>query len=227
MNDLKLRNTAVAALGVALAITSFGVVQANSMPNNSKPPVATKKTPAKPAGSSQGTPTAPSTGAPTGAPTAPPTGAPTAPPTGGTPTGTGNIVELASSSTQFTKLVAAVKAAELVEALSSEGPYTLFAPNDKAFAKLPKGTLEKLLKPANKAQLQSVLKYHVIAGAVMAADVKSGKVATAEGSSIKVVAANGAVTVNGAKVIKADNKASNGVVHVIDTVLIPANLKLK
>jgi uncharacterized surface protein with fasciclin (FAS1) repeats len=223
MNDLKLRNTAVAALGVALAITSFGVVQANSMPNNSKPPVATKKTPAKPAGSAQGTPTAPSTGTPT----APPTGAPTAPPTGGTPTGTGNIVDLASSSAQFTKLVAAVKAAELVEALSSEGPYTLFAPNDKAFAKLPKGTLEKLLKSANKAQLQRVLKYHVIAGAVMASDVKSGKVATAEGGSIKVVAADGAVTVNGAKVIKADNKASNGVVHVIDTVLIPANLKLK
>jgi uncharacterized surface protein with fasciclin (FAS1) repeats len=216
MNDLKLRNTVVAALGVALTITSFGAVQAQSKPADTKSPVQLKKTPAKP--TAQGQPAGSTT------PSATPTpGSTTTPGTTAAP----NIVELAASSSQFTQLVAAVKAAGLVEALSAEGPYTLFAPNDKAFAKLPKATLDKLLKPANKAELQKVLKYHVIAGAVMAADVKSGKVNTAEGNSLKLVAAQGTVTVNGAKVIKADNKASNGVVHVIDTVLIPPSLKLK
>jgi uncharacterized surface protein with fasciclin (FAS1) repeats len=217
MNDLKLRNIAVAAIGVALAVASFGAVQAQSKPADIKSPVQLKQqtlvlnapaTPSKPKPAAQSTPTP----SPTTTPGA---------------TATPNIVELAASSSQFTKLVAAVKSAGLAEALSAEGPYTLFAPNDKAFAKVPKATLDKLLKPANKAELQKVLKYHVIAGAVMAADVKSGKVDTAEGSSLKLVAAKGVVTVNGAKVIKADNKASNGVVHVIDTVLIPPTLKLK
>lgn len=213
MNDLKLRNTVVAAIGVALTAASFGAVQAQSKSADIKSPIQQQTlvlnapaTPSKPK------------------PAAQPVSTPSATP--GT-TATPNIVELAASSNQFTKLVAAVKSADLVEALSSEGPYTLFAPNDKAFAKVPKATLDKLLKPVNKAELQKVLKYHVIAGAVMAADVKSGKVDTAEGSSLKLVAAQGAVTVNGAKVIKADNKASNGVVHVIDTVLIPPTLKLK
>jgi uncharacterized surface protein with fasciclin (FAS1) repeats len=229
MNDLKLRNTVVAAIGVALTVASFGAVQAQSKPADIKSPAQLNQqslvlnapaTPNKPKPTAQGQPA--STPSPTpGTPATP--GTPTTPGTATTP----NIVELASSSSQFSKLVAAVKSAGLVEALSAEGPYTLFAPNDKAFAKVPKATLEKLLKPANKSELQKVLKYHVIAGAVMAADVKSGKVDTAEGSSLKLVATKGAVTVNGAKVIKADNKASNGVVHVIDTVLIPPTLKLK
>jgi uncharacterized surface protein with fasciclin (FAS1) repeats len=208
MNDIKLRNTVVAALGVALTVTSFGVIQANSMPGPSKPPAAPK-----PASKPAGRPAAQSP-------------KPAESPTPGAPV-KGNIVDLASSSEQFKTLVTAVKAADLVEALSSEGPFTLFAPNDKAFAKVPKATLDKLLKPVNKAELQKVLKYHVIAGAVKAADVKSGSVDTAAGSPVKIVAAGGNVTVNGAKVIKADNEASNGVVHVIDTVLIPPGLKLK
>jgi uncharacterized surface protein with fasciclin (FAS1) repeats len=220
MNDLKLRNTVVAAIGVALTVASFGTVQAQSKSADIKSPVQLKQqtlvlnapaTPSKPKPAAQGQPSTPT-------PTPTTTPGSTANP---------NIVELAASSSQFTKLVAAVKSADLVEALSAEGPYTLFAPNDKAFAKVPKATLDKLLKPANKAELQKVLKYHVIAGAVMAADVKSGSVGTAEGSSLKLVASQGAVTVNGAKVIKADNKASNGVIHVIDTVLIPPTLKLK
>ncbi len=210
MNDIKLRNTVVAALGVALTITSFGVIQANSMPGPSKPPATTPKPASKPAGR-------------------PAAQSPKPPAEGGQPgnTAKGNIVDLASSSEQFKTLVSAIQAAGLVEALSSEGPFTLFAPNDKAFAKVPKATLDKLLKPANKQELQKVLKYHVIAGAVKAADVKSGSVDTAAGSPVKIVAAGGNVTVNGAKVIKADNEASNGIVHVIDTVLIPPGLKLK
>jgi uncharacterized surface protein with fasciclin (FAS1) repeats len=221
MNDLKLRNTVVAAIGVALTVASFGAVQAQSKSADIKSPVQLKQqtlvlnapaNPSKPKPAAQGQPSSTPTPSPTTTPGS---------------TATPNIVELAASSSQFTKLVAAVKSADLAEALSAEGPYTLFAPNDKAFAKVPKATLDKLLKPANKAELQKVLKYHVIAGAVMAADVKSGSVGTAEGSSLKLVAAQGAVTVNGAKVIKADNKASNGVVHVIDTVLIPPTLKLK
>jgi uncharacterized surface protein with fasciclin (FAS1) repeats len=215
MNDIKLRNTVVAALGVALTVTSFGVIQANSMPGPSKPPAATPKPASKPAGRPAAQSPKPAESPTPGAPSAP--GAPAK----------GNIVDLASSSEQFKTLVTAVKAAGLVEALSSEGPFTLFAPNDKAFAKVPKATLDKLLKPANKEELQKVLKYHVIAGAVKAADVKSGSVDTAAGSPVKIVAAGGNVTVNGAKVIKADNEASNGVVHVIDTVLIPPGLKLK
>jgi uncharacterized surface protein with fasciclin (FAS1) repeats len=225
MNDLKLRNTVVAAIGVALTVASFGAVQAQSKPADIKSPVQLKKTPTVNApGASPTTPSKPKPAAQSS-----PASSPTTSPGSTTPgsTATPNIVELAASSSQFTKLVAAVKSADLAEALSAEGPYTLFAPNDKAFAKVPKATLDKLLKPANKAELQKVLKYHVIAGAVMAADVKSGSVGTAEGSSLKLVAAQGAVTVNGAKVIKADNKASNGVVHVIDTVLIPPTLKLK
>jgi uncharacterized surface protein with fasciclin (FAS1) repeats len=140
----------------------------------------------------------------------------------------GTIVDLAIKSKQFKTLVAAVKAAELVDTLSSEGPFTLFAPNDKAFAKLDKNVLKKLLKPINKAALQRVLKYHVLSGTVMAKDIKPGSVVkTVEGNTIKLRVPASGVTVNGAKVLKADVSASNGVVHTIDTVLIPPDLELK
>jgi uncharacterized surface protein with fasciclin (FAS1) repeats len=221
MNDLKIRNIVVATLGLALTVTSFGALQAQSMPSTKKDPGAT---------SSSATTVAPGVKPAT---TAKPvsTGKPTTtqakkPATSGkTPAAAaGNIVELASSNKNFSKLVAAVKAADLAEAFSGAGPFTLFAPTDAAFAKLPAGTLEKLLKPANKALLQKVLKYHVIAGAVMAADVKTGKVDSAEGSPLNIVVSKGSVTVGGAKVLKADNVASNGVIHVIDKVLIPPDL---
>ncbi|RXH19555.1 fasciclin domain-containing protein [Bradyrhizobium guangzhouense] len=131
-----------------------------------------------------------------------------------------DIVDTAVSAGSFNTLVTAVKAAGLVHTLKSKGPFTVFAPNDAAFAKLPPGTVESLLK--NRAKLASILKYHVIPGRVKAADVagKSLKVATVEGQPVNVDGSFG-VTVNDAHVIQPDIEASNGVIHVIDTVLLP------
>ena len=134
-----------------------------------------------------------------------------------------SIVENAVAS-KFATLVAAVKAADLVETLGGKGPFTVFAPTDEAFAKLPKGTLENLLKPENKKKLVAILKYHVVPGTVMAKDVvklKSAK--TAEGSDIKIRVAGGKVNINDAKVVKADVVCNNGVIHVIDTVILPTS----
>ena len=122
----------------------------------------------------------------------------------------------------FNTLVAAVKAAGLVDALKAPGPFTVFAPTDEAFAKLPPGTLENLLKPENKAQLQRILTYHVVAGQVVAKDVvKLHSVKTLEGASLAIQAADGGVMVSNAHVTKTDIAASNGVIHVIDKVLLP------
>ena len=132
-----------------------------------------------------------------------------------------DIVDVAASNKSFSTLVAAVKAAGLVETLKGEGPYTVFAPTDEAFAKLPKGTLESLLKPENKQKLVAILTYHVIPGKVMAKDVKSGKVKTASGSSFKMKVSKKGVLVDNAKVVATDVKADNGVIHVIDTVILP------
>ncbi len=132
-----------------------------------------------------------------------------------------NIVEVAVDA-KFTTLVAAVKAAGLAEALQAKGPFTVFAPTDAAFAKLPAGTVDALLK--DPAKLASILKYHVVPGKVMAADVikaKGAKPATLNGAALDVMVKGGMVYVNGAKVISADVAASNGVIHVIDTVLLP------
>jgi uncharacterized surface protein with fasciclin (FAS1) repeats len=122
----------------------------------------------------------------------------------------------------FNTLVAAVKAAGLVDALKGTGPFTVFAPTDEAFAKLPPGTLEDLLKPENKAKLQKILTYHVVPGRVMAKDVlKLDSAKTLEGEALTINAGSGAVMVNNARVIKTDIAASNGVIHVIDSVLLP------
>ena len=132
------------------------------------------------------------------------------------------IVEIAAGAEDFSTLVAAVKAAELVDVLSSKGPFTVFAPTNEAFAKLPKGTVESLLKPENKDKLIAVLKYHVVPGKVMAKDVvKVDSAKTAQGSSVTVTVEGKTVKVDNAKVIKTDIEASNGVIHVIDTVIIP------
>jgi transforming growth factor-beta-induced protein len=134
-----------------------------------------------------------------------------------------NIVEVASSAGQFKTLLAAAKAAGLADALAAPGPKTVFAPTDAAFAKLPKGTVATLLKPANKDKLGAILKYHVVAGStIYAKDIKVGAthVTTLNGKQI-AVKKNGGVSVNTAKVVKADVKASNGVIHVIDKVLLP------
>ena len=132
-----------------------------------------------------------------------------------------DIVAVASGAGIFNTLVAAVKAAGLVETLQSPGPFTVFAPTDEAFSKLPKGTVENLLKPENKDKLVAILTYHVLAGKVMAAAVKTMKAKTVNGNELDLKVAGGVVTVNNAKVIKTDVAASNGVIHVIDTVVLP------
>ena len=133
-----------------------------------------------------------------------------------------DIVDLAASQDMLSTLVAAVKAAGLVETLKGEGPFTVFAPTNEAFAKLPAGTVEDLLKPENKAKLAKILSYHVVAGKVMSTDLKNGQMAkTVEGSDVKVSIMNGKVMINNANVIKADVMADNGVVHIIDTVIMP------
>ena len=133
-----------------------------------------------------------------------------------------SIVEIAAGAEDFSTLVAAVKAADLDDVLSSKGPFTVFAPTNEAFAKLPKGTVESLLKPENKDKLIAVLKYHVVPGKVMAKDVvKVDSAKTAQGSSVTVTVEGKTVKVDNAKVIKTDIEASNGVIHVIDTVIIP------
>jgi uncharacterized surface protein with fasciclin (FAS1) repeats len=122
----------------------------------------------------------------------------------------------------FNTLVAAVKAAGLVDTLKGPGPFTVFAPTDEAFAKLPPGTLESLLKPENKAKLQKILTYHVVAGKVLAADVmKLSSAKTVEGENVAINMQNGGVTVDNAHITKTDITASNGVIHVIDTVMLP------
>lgn len=136
-----------------------------------------------------------------------------------------DIVAIASGDAQFKTLTKALTAAGLVPTLQGKGPFTVFAPTDAAFAALPKGTLDDLLKPANKAKLTKILTYHVVSGAVLSTSLKSGDVPTVEKTPLKVVVAGGKVTVGGANVVKADIKASNGVIHVIDKVLIPADAK--
>jgi len=132
-----------------------------------------------------------------------------------------NVVEIAVGNKDFSTLVAAVKAAGLVETLSGKGPFTIFAPTNDAFAKLPAGTVEGLLKPENKEKLAGILTYHVVGAKVMAADVKSGKVKTVNGKEFEVKVADGTVTVDGAKVVKTDIVGTNGVIHVIDSVILP------
>ena len=132
-----------------------------------------------------------------------------------------NIVAVASGAGIFKTLCAAVGAAGLVETLQGVGPFTVFAPTDDAFATLPKCTVENLLKPENKSKLASILTYHVVAGKVMAADVKTMKAKTVNGKKLDIKVADGHVTVDSAKVVKTDVAASNGVIHVIDTVLMP------
>ncbi|HKL02347.1 MAG TPA: fasciclin domain-containing protein [Cryomorphaceae bacterium] len=135
-----------------------------------------------------------------------------------------NIVELAAGNEQLSTLVTAVKAAGLVETLSSEGPFTVFAPTNKAFAALPEGVLASLLKPENKDQLVAVLTYHVIPASISSTDLKDGMTAaTAQGENIMVDLRDGA-KINGANVVKADIKASNGMVHVIDAVILPPSM---
>ncbi|WP_345785644.1 fasciclin domain-containing protein [Pelagicoccus sp. SDUM812003] len=132
-----------------------------------------------------------------------------------------DIVDVAASNEDFSTLVAAVKAAGLVDVLKGEGPFTVFAPTNEAFAALPEGTLESLLKPENKDKLTAILTYHVVPAKVMAKDVSSGMVETAQGSKLTISVKYGKVKVDGANVVATDVKASNGIIHVIDKVILP------
>ncbi len=134
----------------------------------------------------------------------------------------GTIVEVAAANADFETLVAAVKAAGLAETLSGEGPFTVFAPTDAAFAKLPAGTVENLLKPENKDKLVALLTYHVVSGKVLAADVVGLDNATTVNGAVADITVNGStVKIDEATVTATDIKASNGVIHVIDTVIMP------
>jgi uncharacterized surface protein with fasciclin (FAS1) repeats len=133
-----------------------------------------------------------------------------------------DIVDTAVEAGQFTTLAAALGAAGLVETLKGPGPFTVFAPTDAAFAKLPAGTVENLLKPENKDQLVAILTYHVVPGSVMAADVVGlSEATTVNGAEIEIAVDGGTVSINDAKVVATDIAASNGIIHVIDTVILP------
>jgi uncharacterized surface protein with fasciclin (FAS1) repeats len=133
-----------------------------------------------------------------------------------------DIVDTAVAAGNFKTLAKALKAADLVETLKGKGPFTVFAPTDEAFGKLPKGTLDDLLKPENKKKLAGILTYHVVPGKVMAADVvKLSKAKTVQGSEVKITVKDGKVNVDDANVVKTDIKCKNGVIHVIDAVILP------
>lgn len=133
-----------------------------------------------------------------------------------------DIVDTAVGAGDFTTLVAAVQAAGLVDTLKGEGPFTVFAPTDQAFGKLPAGTVESLLKPENKEKLVGILTYHVVPGKVTAADVvKITEAKTVQGKAVKIKVDGGTVMIDGAKVVKADIPCTNGVIHVIDAVILP------
>jgi uncharacterized surface protein with fasciclin (FAS1) repeats len=133
-----------------------------------------------------------------------------------------DIVDTAVAAGNFKTLAAALKAAGLVETLKGEGPFTVFAPTDEAFGKLPAGTVDSLLKPENKAKLTAILTYHVVSGKVMAKDVvKLTEAKTVQGSAVKIEVNDGKVKVDAANVVKTDIECSNGVIHVIDAVILP------
>jgi uncharacterized surface protein with fasciclin (FAS1) repeats len=147
----------------------------------------------------------------------------------GTPASTETITDLVGKNPEFSTLLAAVKAAGLAETLSGPGPFTVFAPTDAAFAELPDGTLDTLLKPANQDQLDAILTYHVVPGELMAADITTGEVTTVNSAPLAVAVDAADVQItdgqgNKANVIKTDVEASNGVVHVIDSVLLPEDM---
>lgn len=136
-----------------------------------------------------------------------------------------DIVDTAVSARSFNTLVAALEAADLADVLRGDGPFTVFAPTDEAFARLPDGTVESLLRPENKAKLQSILTYHVVPGRFMAADVVAMSSAkTVNGQSFMIGSSGGNATVDNATIIKTDIVASNGVIHVIDTVILPKDI---
>ncbi len=146
--------------------------------------------------------------------------------TAAAPAVTLDIVDTAVGAGQFKTLAAALTAADLITTLKGKGPFTVFAPTDEAFKKLPQGTLEKLLKPENKATLAKILTYHVVGAEVLAKDVKAGPAKSVAGSNLNITT-DGGVKINGSSTVTAtDIKATNGVIHIIDTVVLPPDVKL-
>jgi uncharacterized surface protein with fasciclin (FAS1) repeats len=152
-----------------------------------------------------------------------PTASSSSPAASESPAAAGTIVEVASANPDFSTLVAAVGAAGLAETLSGPGPFTVFAPTNEAFAALPAGLLDKLLLPENKDVLTQILTYHVVAAEVPSSAVEAGKVKTVEGTEATITT-EGGIAIDGAKVVTADVEASNGVIHVIDKVIVPAGV---
>lgn len=201
---MKNQNLVSFAKKVVAAVTVAGTMMVLSLPADAKSCDSARGAKTPSAGQSQ-----PLAGGPSGA------------------TQPSNIVQIASRNGSFTTLTRALKAAGLVDTLSGQGPFTVFAPTDDAFAALEKqapGTLETLLKPENKAKLVKILTYHVVPGSVKSTQLKAGNVQTVEGSAVMVNLNGGKVMVNQANVISADLQASNGVIHVIDKVILPPNL---
>jgi len=232
--------TAIAAAAVLLGVPALAGSGSHQTSTPAKPTTTDAKpvsTPLSTDASQTTSPTSPSVDVSPGSPsttspattpssveTTPTSPASEAPTTPDTTTASGTIVDVASSAGSFKTLVQAVKAAGLTEELSGKGPYTVFAPTDKAFAALPKGTVQKLLKPENREILKKILTYHVVSGEVGSSTLKPGQVKTVEGSSVRVKVSGSNVMVNDARVTSPDIKASNGVIHVIDKVIIPPDM---
>jgi uncharacterized surface protein with fasciclin (FAS1) repeats len=166
------------------------------------------------------------TESPLTSPAVSPTVSPTAGATTGATTTGGTLAEVIANDSSYSTLRQAVQAAGLESTLSGTSPVTVFAPNNEAFAALPQGTLDRLLLPENKAQLQKVLSYHVVPGRVTSADIQPGEVNTVEGQAVTIASSGGSVSVNDATVSQPDITASNGVIHGIDKVLLPPDVQL-
>jgi uncharacterized surface protein with fasciclin (FAS1) repeats len=215
------RKSLAVTLGLAIASTGlFFNLSSHAQSGTTTTPATTPTGTTTPAGGTTTTPAGGTTTTPAGGTTTP--GGMSKPTKTPATTGTGKtIVDVAAGNKSFTTLVKALKAADLAGTLAEAGPYTVFAPTNAAFNKLPKATLNNLLKPENKAQLQKVLTYHVVAGEVTSKTLKAGKVPTVAGVDATVRIRGKNVTIDNARVTQADIKASNGVIHVIDTVIIP------
>ena len=218
MSGSMFQKSIAATLGAAIVSTGL-FVSISTHAQSGTPGTTTSPTTSPSVSPSPQTPSGGSMTTPNGGMTTP-SGGMTTPTRTTAPTGK-TIVSIASGNKNFSTLVTALKAADLVDTLSASGPFTVFAPTNAAFAKIPKATLANLLKPENKEQLKKVLTYHVVSGAVTSNKLKSGRVATVEGSNVTVRIRGKKVRINNANVIMADVKASNGTIHAIDTVLMP------
>jgi uncharacterized surface protein with fasciclin (FAS1) repeats len=211
-----LNGVGILSAGIFVALSSSTVLAKEAMPET--PPLVTQ--PISSSTSADTEPASPETASAPASSDPASTAEPTA--TNDTATGKMTIVDIAAQGEKFKTLTAALKAAGLTDTLNGEGPFTVFAPTDEAFAKLPAGTVDELLKPENKDALVQILTYHVVPGAVSSTDLKSGDVKTVEGQSVAIKVGKSGVTVNDAQVTTADIKARNGVIHVIDQVLRPS-----